>query len=479
MSLSNFVFGWMRERRRRRVLASLTEVRLALDMAWTGLEAQADPLASLRTTISEALKRIESDADDPTKDLESLDDQIQHCAAKRAYWLNPAQILTETDSCIRELRAWGVPKLYFDEHLKPLSDSVRAALADAAGTQNPEQRRAAVYRAQTSLEAVFLEYVYWDGYTDGYVLRVLLPRLLLLGVPGAACLLLALVSAFYWSSSVLAVGLAGMAGTCASIVLRQEPMAVYGDAIKSWIWLAGRLITGLVATVVGMGLLSSGLISVGFSDSTAGASENPVGSAKGLVPLHAVVRTCLDFEGSSAEAAVTHGRQSPDAGTIDALASGEHAAIDAGNRSMSVVSASPVSAERPCRKQSPCGKGAMLLVLGFAMLFGFSERAFVKLLGTFEEQLGGGSDRAPMPPSPPVPSNSGRSAKKDEAEPMAHPPQPPAQASGEVVTPAQTTSSAAVRGTGAPSPGQPPQRTPTSPGLPVPSVGRPPKVSGT
>ena len=117
----------------------------------------------------------------------------------------------------------------------------------------------------------------------------------------------------------------------------------------------------------------------------------------------------------------------------------------------------------------------MLLMLGLAMLFGFSERAFVKILGQFEDQLGG---REPGPPPrrptdgiepPQVPSES---ATK----------QPPSQAGGVIVTPLAATGSSAISPLAPGPPARPPQRTPTTPGLPAPTTGqappKPPKPSG-
>lgn len=458
------------ERRRGEVSASLAEARLTLKLAMAGAGTDDEFHAGLSKTVHELLGQLESEVSQEPSSVQQLDGlatQIHRCEAKRAYWLDAAHIQTEADSCIRELRAWGVPQLYLNEHLQPLHAGVRAALAEAAATEKPAIRWAALRRAQATLEAIFLEYNYWDSYTDEYVQRVLWWRLALLGVPGVACLVLSLLAAFAWGRSILAVGLAGLAGTCASIVLRQEPMALYGDSIKSWIWAAGRVMTGLVATVIGIGLLASGLISVGFSQDTNG-------DAQGLVPLHAVVRACLDFED---QPPMVSSSTPADAGAPDALPVRGQSGVDAGEPARAAQT-TPAVADRPCPKTRPCGNGAMLLVLGFAMLFGFSERAFVKLLGQFEERLGNGNDHGSTPPSSSTTVPSGTATQPKDGEPPATS-EPsstaPAQGAGPVVTPALGKGPAAALPQPAATlpPAQPLPRIPTSPGLPAPAAGAP------
>jgi hypothetical protein len=446
------------KKRRREVQASLADAQLALDLVW--IRESNDPfLTSLKNKLGDLLKRIAAEVATAThsEQFTSLAEQIQVCAAKRVYWLDAGQIQTEAEGRLRELEMWGVPQVYFDEHLKPLREAVRTALAQAeAAADKVDLRKAAIRRAQDALEALLLEYDYWDWYTDGYRKRILPWRYAVLGVLFLSGLVLALFFAFRWRMGVPAVACAGLAGTCVSILLKEEPLVLYRDMIKSWIWAAGRVMTGMVATVVGTGLLASGFISVGFSDD----------GTKGLVPLHAVVRSCLDFQVTTGDGA----SQRPDAGAADALPAAVRTVVDAGDKA-AAFRPTPTAPERPCEKNHPCGNGAMLLVLGLAMLFGFSERAFVKVLGQFEQQLGGGSE--PGPPATPLgtlPDGATSAAGSTSGAAT----QPPSRTGGVTAMPMQATGSAALQPLAPSPPPQPVHRTSTSPGLPAPSGGPPP-----
>jgi hypothetical protein len=428
------------ERRKCEAEAALAEVRQTIKLEWSSGDPED---RELKKTIDTTLNDLKTEIERATSkaQLRSIERRIQQCSSKRAYGLDAPQIQTEADACIREMRTWGVPQGYFDEHLKPLQEAVGAALTEACRPGNTAGCSASMRRAQSTLEEIFDEYAYWDRYTDGYVSHTLWPRVSVLGVLALAALIGALLTGFTsvlpWHSPMLAVFLAGSAGTCVSILLKQEPMAVYGDLVKALIWAAGRLVTGMLATVIGMGLLASGLINVGFS-------ANPTDSSGNLRPVHVIVSACLELGGTKADASKGAADSRPDSGTVDAgvVAADAHQ-VDAGRLAPAPSIAPPATALPACPNNT-CSNAALLLLLGFAILFGFSERAFAGILAQFEDKVGNAPQSNPPPTrtmsrEPQRPGSDGEaSVATDEQKPAVAPGQPSPSVAPSKQTPSAT-----------------------------------------
>jgi hypothetical protein len=445
------------EKRQIEALSRLAETRAALELAWSTGDGQGDFHRSLKETILKQLAALDAAVKTAASDaeLESIERRCRQLANQRAYWLDAPEVQADAEAATREMRTWGIPERYFDEHLKPLLDTVRIAIAEASLATEPTKYAAALRKAQATLEAIFGEYQYWDWYTSKYVNGVLSFIVGIVGVLGAGSILTALILAFAYHRNALAMFFAGLAGTCVSILLKQEPLAVYGDVVKSLIWSIGRLLTGVIATVVGMGLLTSGFINVGFS--------SEVGNSERLVPLHVVVRGCIEkkvphCEGSPARldggtnagpsdaGARDAGRARGDGGSIRVQADGgvARSRSDGGVRrdggpdeqvaSQKEIANAPPSADSHC-DDPRCSTSALLLMLGLAMLFGFSERAFSRILAQFDDKVAGGSPPSTVPPrsipTPVPPQGSAGSAQAAQPKPApAKPPDPPAQSSG-------------------------------------------------
>jgi hypothetical protein len=413
------------ETRRSAVAARLREARTALTLDWSASDREDAFLkglkATLAATMDELQQQLATARDGET--LDSIERLVRECAAKRAYWLEAAQVQTAADASIHEMQTWGIPERYVTTHLDPLQDTIRAALTEAGGASDPAKYIGALRRAQASLEEVFSDYQYWDCYTSLYVNRTLRPIVQALGIIGLLSLGAALGAAFFLHWNTAAVLLAGLGGTCVSILLKQEPLPVYGDLVKSLIWSAGRLLTGVIATVLGIGLLSSGFINVGFT-----ADDSDKGR---LVPLHALVRGCLDGDPCQPAQRGDAGARAGDGGAPDALLPDGGARPDAW-ADAGAAPGKPAAAPAPAVKCTPpaCPTGPLFLLLGLAMMFGFSERAFAKLLAQFEDKLGSPPGQTPAsPPSatpvPPAPSGQPGTAAPAPSAPPAEPPTPP------------------------------------------------------
>jgi hypothetical protein len=414
------------------VKAALAKVRMNIgfDQATCGEDDRF--LQELKTAVLSTLDRLEAElniADSPTH-LRLIEEQIEECSQKHVYWLDAHRIQTEADASIREMRNWGVPQRYLDENIFPLQQAVKMALAEAANSTSPAHKLAALRRAQTTLGTILDEFSYWDSYTDRYVSRFLYPLVFYLGGLGLLSLIAAFIIGFKYQLNLFAVLLAGFAGTCISILLKQEPLSVYGDTVKARIWAVGRVLTGVIATVIGMGLLSTGFINVGFT-------ANPGDGAVAFVPLHTLIHNCLDPVDVQTGTNATVMR--PDAGRVES----RNTAPDGGpsESAASTTVQSPTAVQNPTPvpacSQKPCGNTALLLLLGLAVLFGFSERVFAKIMAQFEDKISNAAGTTPsptpptgLPPRPEVPTGQAGDSIKLPPEVVADkPPEPAAKTS--------------------------------------------------
>jgi prepilin signal peptidase PulO-like enzyme (type II secretory pathway) len=113
------------------------------------------------------------------------------------------------------------------------------------------------------LEKVLEDFNYRDDYLDWYEdlqkswtrvsVSVCLTSL-------AAALLLGLLL----KCLVLACAFAGASGAALSVLHNQPPVGVYGDVVSGRQAMFIRFVTGIVAAVVGLGLLGSGIVAVGM-----------------------------------------------------------------------------------------------------------------------------------------------------------------------------------------------------------------------
>jgi hypothetical protein len=454
------------EHRKRGAEAALAEARLAIDLDWSNGGNDDTFIRKLKETVDGSLNALKTEIEGATapEQLDSIQGRIAQCSSKRAYGLDAPRIQTEADACIREMRTWGVPQRYFDEHLRPLQEAVRVALTEACRPGNAAGCSASMRRAQSTLDAIFDEYAYWDSYTERYVHRSLTPMVRALGVAGLLSLVAALVSGFVLHQHLVAVFSAGFGGTCVSILLKQEPLAVYGDSIKALIWSVGRLLTGVLATVIGMGLLASGLISVGFT-------VNPTDSSGSLVPIHVILGACLESGSDKANVASVAATSRSDAATADAgVAPLDADGSDAGAPAPTAGVLRQAPAPLPCPRRA-CSNTALLLLLGFAILFGFSERVFARILAQFEDKAGSAPQSNTSSttvisrgPEPPV-AGGGALVPADEQKPDVPAGQPtPTPAPGQpTAAPSQPTAASAASDPTVPA--QPP----SSGGTPPPS----------
>jgi hypothetical protein len=397
---------WMRRRwwlaeQRALVLRVIEHARSLLQDAW---QASAPSTGTeFGSLLKQRLEKLEGHVPDAQRDeLHTIDRAAREAGRKRAQWLSPTCVACEGVSCVRQMELWGVPRNYVKGQLYPL-------LALTQGTPP----------SASALEQIFDEYDYWEHYTEWYVQRLLPPITLVLVALFLEGLGWALYYGMWKRELVPGFLLAGASGAALSILLKQSAMVVYGQLIKSWLGMAARFAMGLVATMLGFGLLGWGLVGIGFGGGASG--DTPVS----LAAMVAACSTCVDDEhaciwcdtpmpsqpgGAAAAEAADAGTPAdagPDASPADTARGGVAAPSTTAKSTPRVKrSSNEKNGSGNAPSDSPCSAAWMAGLLGLGLLFGFSERAFMGILANFDSQFGGRREpegKAPVAPATPPP----------------------------------------------------------------------------
>lgn len=290
--------------------------------------------------------QLEADAR-ATTDEEQLDvlvEESETLAQRRAFICPEKHITLEAKSHLATLADWGVPAR--------IIESLKETAAPALDVKD-------VGAARGALHVIFEEYDTWSSYVDDYNANSSFWALTFL------CAIMVLATAalfmmFGWSWRILALVCAAIAGATASVIARLQGVTSYGEWRVSLRAYQARIGTGIVGSLVGIGLLGSGLITI--------ALPAPWKTADLLLDA------CLTLpppEKSAAGAPATATpAKVPDASTTP----GSTQATDAS------------AASGPAQ----CKGGGMLFVLALTMLLGFSERLLTSLEGKVVGTVAGG-----------------------------------------------------------------------------------------
>jgi hypothetical protein len=413
---------WWLGERRAGVQHVIRRARSTLEDAWEGATPQTKREFALQllARLDELQQRVPRAGRD---ELQGIETDARECGRKRAHWLSTTCIACEGVSSVRQMELWGVPKNYLKGQLQPL----------LALTQGAEP-------SASALEQLFDEYDYWEHYTEWYVRRVLPPIVLVLVALFLESLGWALYHAMWRRNLLPGFLLAGASGAALSILLKQSAMVVYGQLIKSWLGMAARFATGLVAATLGFGLLGWGVLGIGFGGGASG--DTPVNFATMVRECSSCVddeqpRVWCDAPAPGKHPPDEHrGRGAPDAGVPADAGPASPPPDDLGAEEATPRKATPDPAKGAggakrikdggtTPSKSPCSVAWMAGLLGVGLLFGFSERAFMGILANFDGQFGAQeqvtSEAASATPAPAPPQVDARSA------PPAAPAAPPAQ----------------------------------------------------
>jgi hypothetical protein len=181
-----------------------------------------------------------------SQDLETLEDRAIELAAFRACVAPRVMLPLMAAEVISDLRDWGVPA-------DVLAD-IKDTLLKPQTVSDAESRAA--------LQMLLREHADWDVYVTWYngflgnVTAVLFTTLLVALVAG----ILALVEHI----ATLGLLLIGIAGALVSILAKLPSVSNYATT-NSWIFhIVSRIATGLAGALIGWGLLSSTIVSIGL-----------------------------------------------------------------------------------------------------------------------------------------------------------------------------------------------------------------------
>jgi len=276
-------------------------------------------------------------------DLDVYEEEAKTLARLRAYVLPPDALLPEAQLSLAAMKEWGVPA-------DAVGNLEKSLLPVVSGTN--------AAAAKEALRAVFEEFDSWDVYVDWYASEYM-PKLNVVFLWLITASVTLAVSRLVNQDVILGILFGGVSGALVSVVTRLPKFSIYGELSPALLGVFSRIATGLAATVIGIAFLASGIMTISITQTGSPGTEPTI------APLSRIIEVC--------------GR--PKAATPVAQRAGIVATAHA---------ATADSADTPARgstekKPNPvtCGTGSLFLLLGIAMLLGFSERA----LPSFEEKL--------------------------------------------------------------------------------------------
>jgi hypothetical protein len=201
--------------------------------------------ADLAGEIEEARKRLR-------RPLEALDklDEAKTRGFERAYGFPADALYLEGRQTLADLEDWRLPADVL-QNLKSRVEELRGA----PGSDDHIRRML--------LAKIFEDVDYWDRQTDWH--QGFLRTIILTLVPICIVLLAVAFYLCFWGH-LLVVGFlcAGASGAALSILLKLPPLTVYGDSVGGGQRMVARVVAGLMASAIGLGLLASGIVTIGI-----------------------------------------------------------------------------------------------------------------------------------------------------------------------------------------------------------------------
>ncbi|NLH47908.1 MAG: hypothetical protein GX444_04805 [Myxococcales bacterium] len=214
--------------------------------------------------VEEEFKKVEERID-PSEELDYLyiTDRIHNLANLRVYVLPLDEMVLEAHSKIAELRHWRVPEADIAELEHLLAQDMRPTTTKPNDQNEAKKVNRPPMHARAAMLKILEEYDFWDVYIDWYQKNSLKSILCLAGL-----VMVASIAAAYLlndSQSLWGMLLAGVAGSAISIMNRLPPVARYGDSFSFLLKSVTRLVTGTMATILGIALLTTGLLNIPFT----------------------------------------------------------------------------------------------------------------------------------------------------------------------------------------------------------------------
>ncbi len=204
-------------------------------------------------------------------ELEQIEDEAAISYRLRAYTFALPEIPIQGASVLSNMEQWTLPA----SALEILKKEVVSELKSTD-----------LQKSRAALHALFKEYDEWSEYQDNYNREMSrLTWWLTGGIAGSLSLALTCLSHGFVS---FGVAFAGITGSCVSVISKIPSVIVSGDSAPYHRSAIRRLATGFVASMVGVGVLLSGMVPISlpggetFQDIIAGLSGASASSTKSL-----------------------------------------------------------------------------------------------------------------------------------------------------------------------------------------------------
>ncbi len=248
------------ERQRSNTLSCIRGERLTFEEMLQRPRRADDPLPDERflTGVRERLTEIEQRATGEAniEELERLSDDAEEQGQLRAYCCPREEIEVEGALAIELMEEWGVPKAIVTNLHRLVDQALKNADKDVDG-------------ARGALRAAFEESDSWRDYTSEYEYEMQrLTRWLFW--PTVALVLGAFIALHFPVTLPLGILLAGTAGSSASVMSKMPGLDVrLSNELESYSRrILSRVGVGIIASIVGCGLLGWGFISISIQGQT-------------------------------------------------------------------------------------------------------------------------------------------------------------------------------------------------------------------
>lgn len=241
------------ERARKDAIAAIARSCAAYEDMLTRATWSGQAIPSDAASRKEGFDKLKTEAEGADGDrLEQLVEEAEGYAQQRAYFCPINEIASEAKSCLFSILDWGVPST----SLESLKNATASAMTVTSKSSADE-----IATARGALHVIYEEFDAWDVYMDQYNARTSSFATGLLIAIGVT-ISLALVLTLGWSWKLLVLVLAALAGAMASVISKLPGVAGSDTWAVNLRAYRARIATGLVGSLVGIGLLGSGVINI-------------------------------------------------------------------------------------------------------------------------------------------------------------------------------------------------------------------------
>jgi hypothetical protein len=285
------------EKRRREALCAIRGELLLFDEMVQRPRDKGDaaPNDTLLKKVHDGLAEVQKRANEEIDidEFEHLEDDAETYGQQRAYACPAAEIRTEGCLAIDLMEEWGVPK--------DVIEKLRQLLVPLLQHDDKTD----VMRG--ALRAVFEESDSWRRYTDEYedemkrltIWWLFLPAILLLPAAG--------ISLHFARTLPLGILLAGAAGSCVSVMAKMPVLEIglSGELESYERRILSRIGAGIIASLIGSGLLGWGVVSIAIQGKTFADVINECCNPGSSTALHTLILLAVPMLFGFSERALT------------------------------------------------------------------------------------------------------------------------------------------------------------------------------